>query len=98
MPSGVWRGVVRKIQNGKPYVEIERLAKGFQYGPCMIAEGTWTPGMTTNTAQTTVSAGEPAHTHALAPEVAPLAVGDRVIIAFIEGRQDDVVVLARVSA
>lgn len=88
------------MRNGAPYVEIERLAKGFLYGPCLLAEGTWTPGMTTSTQQTTGPGNltDAPHQHTLTADVKPLGKGDRVLVAFVEGRDDDVVVLARVSA
>jgi hypothetical protein len=85
-PRGVWRAVVTRATGGV-WVEIPRLNPGRSYGPCDIVEGLWTPARVTGNTATT-----PAHTHDVG---ADLAVGDRVVVGFLEGRPDDVVVLGR---
>lgn len=64
--AGVWRGRVTRVVDGYPYVELPRLAAGYEYGPL----------------EALVS-------------VSSVAVGDRVLVAFVEGRADDPVIVGR---
>lgn len=82
-PAGVWRGRVTRVVDGLVYVTVPRLSPGRQYGPAIVAQGPWS--VHTGTAN--------GHTH---PPLIPLAPGDRVLVGFIEGNPDDLVVLARV--
>lgn len=90
-PSGTrqqaWRGRVTRISGGKPYVEIPRRTPGFEYGPCDIVEGVWTPSVATD-ATTVGDLGSHAHTF---PR--PLTTGDRVLVVFLA--PDDPVVVGR---
>lgn len=85
-PSGVYRGTVARVTNtGSVYVTVDRLTgPNHELGPVTIAQGPWTAGLNTEAAA--------AHSHGLG---ADLAKGDRVLVAFVEGRANDIVVLAR---
>lgn len=102
-PTGVWRAKVTKVVGAQVWVRVPRLASKVDYGPCEMLDNPYTPSLhTALTALATAAAGSPAHTHGVLPsshdhslQTVPLSVGDRVIVAFLEGRQDDVVVLGR---
>lgn len=84
-PSGIWRGTVARVTAaGSVYVTVDRLTGVHEFGPVTVAQGPWTPGLSTSSAS--------AHSHGLGED---LAAGDRVLVAFVEGRANDVVVLAR---
>lgn len=87
--AGLWRGTVTRVEagTGRPYVEVPRLTPGFEYGPL--------PFVTADAGAATEPAGADAHTHALTPR--PWAAGDRVLVGFLEGRNDDLVVLGRLA-
>lgn len=83
-PTGNWRGTVSKVDGSRLFVTIPRLSPGRQYGPVEVGDGPWT--------STTGPGGSDGHTH---PSGTPLAVGDRVLVGFVEGNVDDVVVITR---
>lgn len=92
-PTGVWRGVVTRLSGGLPMVEVPRLARGYEFGPCETLYGPWTAGALTGADGGHTDSGgtvHPDHTH---PAGSPLAAGTRVLVAFVEGRPDDVVVV-----
>lgn len=85
--AGVWRGtVVRVAADGRPYVTVARLSRGTTFGPCDVLEGPWSSGLDVT------AGGAGPHTHGAG---ADLAAGDRVLVAPLEGRPDEVVVLGR---
>lgn len=88
--GGVWRGTVDRVgADGRPWVTVPRRGGRWSFGPCPVLEGLWTAGGLTG------AAGGHAHAH-----VAPaglLAAGDDVLVAFIEGVPDLVVVLGRLA-
>lgn len=91
-PEGVWRGTVTRLAaSGRPYVEVPRLVAGFEFGPCDL----YAPLGATTTAAGAHDDGAggsvPDHAH----DVPALSAGDPVLVAFIEGRIDDPVVLGR---
>lgn len=102
-PSGIWRATITRVDGQLVYVDVPRLAAGVEWGPCAMVAGLWTVGAVTGgvTAgeETTgpASAGE-AHTHEH-PHThdtgVDLAAGDRVLVAFVEGRANDLVVVGR---
>jgi len=85
--DGVWRGTITRVDGSRAWVRVERLGRQHEYGPCDVAEGPWTAGRGTE-----IAGIAEAHAHGLG---ADLAAGDRVLVAFLEGRRDDLVVLAR---
>lgn len=65
--GGAWRGRVTRFDvDGFPYVEIPRLAAGYEYGPVEALVASFSLGL-----------------------------GDRVLVVFLEGRQDDPVIVGR---
>lgn len=84
--SGVWRGTVTRITDAGVFIRVARQT-GHEYGPVEIAEGLYTAGLTT--------ALDGMHAHALQPTDHLLAVGDSVLVAFLEGRDNDPVVITR---
>lgn len=88
-PTGIWRGRVTRVVGNTAFVVIPRLSPGREYGPAEVAQGPWTAGATTEDA---VSGADPAHSHGTGVD---LAKDDRVIVGFIEGRADEVVIIAR---
>lgn len=93
MASGVWRARVTKVSAAGVHVRVARLNRKHDYGPLPMLETLDTlAGAATGTGGTT----EP-HTHATVnPAVPALAVGDPVLVAFVEGRPDDLIVLGRI--
>lgn len=87
-PSGVYRAVVTEANGARYKVRIPTLGSRVHYGPVEMVENPYTDGLTTG-----LSADDEPHTHPHRP--LPLAVGDRVVVAFLEGRQDDLVILGR---
>lgn len=88
-PSGVWRAQVTRVGGGGVYVTVARLAgTRYEWGPCPIVAGPWAP------LTTAVGAGPDAHVHELGPA---LVAGDRVLVAFVEGKPNDVVVIGRIA-
>lgn len=87
--AGLWRGTVTRADatTGRPYVEVPRLTPGFEYGPL--------PYLVDDDAASTGPGGTDAHTHA--QEARAWAKGDRVLVGFLEGRNDDLVVLGRLA-
>lgn len=95
MPAGTWRATVARIDGtGRPYVTVPRLNRAHVYGPCAVLEQ---PGDTLTTGDVTGAAtAGTGHTHATTTSPpAPLAAGDRVLVAFIEERDTDPVILGR---
>lgn len=88
MPSGVYRATVTRTAVEGTWVTVDRLGV-HEYGPVDVLAGSWTAGAVTGPA----SAGT-AHTH---PAGVTLAQGDRVLVAFVEGRPNDIVVLGRLA-
>lgn len=90
MASGMFRGKVTRVTSRGAFVEVLRLNRAHVYGPVPVVEGPWTSSANTDPA----GGGEelPEHTHGLGPN---LAAGDRVLVAFLEGRPDDLVILGR---
>lgn len=78
-PTGAYRATVTRVAGSTVFVEVPRLARGFEFGPLEVYDLTGT-----------VAAGD-GHTHAPAPYVA----GDAVLVLSLEGRPDDLVVLGR---
>jgi hypothetical protein len=78
-----WRGRVIRVSGGKPYIEVPRRSRGYEYGPCDILQGPWTGGLATGP-------GPDGHTHTPAT---PLAKNDRVLVVFLT--PDDPVVVGR---
>lgn len=94
MAAGMFRGVVRSVTaEGRATVVVPRLGRGHVYGPAQVLEGGWTPGALTGPVDGAV-AGLEAHQHTAG---APLAAGDEVLVAFLEGRVDDLVILGRLT-
>lgn len=97
---GTYRARVTQIKGGRPYVVIPRLSGELEYGPLDVLQGIYSlEGLETE--DTAGGAGDgsfEAHSHALfqGPSVA-LKAEDRVLVAFIEGRPDDPVILGRLS-
>lgn len=83
---GVYLGKVTRVTGRTCYVELRSLAPGLEYGPARY------PATYAAAATTDPDPGD-THSHGLPP----LAAGDPVAVAFLEGRRDDVVVLARLA-
>jgi hypothetical protein len=91
MASGAYRGrVTRLTPGGRVYVTVTRLNRAHEYGPLERLEG-----LSPLAGAVTSEAGTDPHTHATLEPAVELAVGDRVLVTFIEGRPDDLVVLGR---
>ena len=92
-PRGIWRGQVVDVIAAGPgagvYVKVPRLSGAHRYGPCSVASSVFIEGLMTDIG------GDPPHDHQLDPLIAGIAGGQYVLIAFVEGRANDVVVLAR---
>lgn len=85
-PQGVWRATISRVDGSSVWVTVPRLSAQ-DFGPVEIAQGVHTAGLTTDAAS--------GHVHPLLPSGQTLAVGNRVLVAFIEGRPNDLVVIAR---
>lgn len=94
-PRGVWRASVARVADGRAFVRVDRLS-GHEYGPVDVIEGVWTDETITSAdgAHTHTGLSDGVHTHGVA---VPLASGDKVLVCFIEGRPDEVVVLGRLT-
>lgn len=105
---GVYRGIVTKIDgDGRPFVEVPHLASGYEYGPLDVLEGLYhIDGIQTSAVadhrhhipgdgDTDLAGG---HDHDTADAVDALEAGNRVLVAFIDGDQDDPIVLGRIGA
>jgi hypothetical protein len=91
--DGVWKGTVTRLVGGRPMVEIPRLARGAEYGPCESVEGF----ASATEALSQESVGDHGtHTHSVTAP-ASWTAGDRVLVAFVEGNQDDPVVVGRLA-
>jgi hypothetical protein len=84
----IWEATVVRVEGRKVWVKIARQARGV-YGPCPMAEGVFDGDMTGS------NGGISAHQHPRAET--PLAVGDRVFAAFLEGRSERIGILARIE-
>lgn len=86
MSGGVWVGTVTRVQDSPAacWVRIPRLNRAADYGPVQYLEPSGHHA----------SSEVDEHTH---PAVAPLAVGDQVLCAFLEGRAENVIVLGRLA-
>lgn len=95
MTAGLDLGVVRKIDgDGRPHVEVRQRAGLHVFGPCPIIEGPWTAGLVSEaTAGGAGDAQFASHTHGAGVD---LAVGDRVLVGYLRGEANAVVVLGRV--
>lgn len=83
-PSGVYRGVVAHVYGPRSVeVRVERLTGRTDF-TAEVAEGLWS-----SDAATGLAGG---HAHRAGVD---LAEGDRVLVAFVEGRPNDVVVITR---
>lgn len=71
--AGVYLATVTRVTGTVCYLEVPRLAKGFEYGP----------------------AGYPSEYGPAS--LAPIEQGDRVVVAFLEGGRDDLVVVTRLA-
>lgn len=85
-------GTVTRVTGSSCYVEVPRYAKGFELGPCRY------PAELAGSDTLAGSAGgpydgAPSHTHPLRR----LAAGDSVAVGFLEGGDDDAVVLVRLA-
>lgn len=92
MPSGVYRGTITGLngpQGAGIYVTVKLLNDGHAFGPCALTATAANYG--SDTGDTAVG-DHGAHHHDLA---GPLAVGDRVLVALVAGRPNDVVILDR---
>lgn len=88
---GVYLGRVRRVQGSTAYVEVPRLAPGFEYParyPAELAGASTLAGSAGGAYD-----GAPSHTHGLRR----LAAGDEVAVAFLEGGRDELVVLIRLA-
>jgi hypothetical protein len=84
-PSGIFRGTVISVGDGRAVVRSERLSRGRDYS-VEIPLFPGTPGLATEVASL--------HSHALRPAAALLKPGDRVLLALVEGSAEDVVMIA----
>jgi hypothetical protein len=82
-------GTVVRIDatTGRPYVQVDRRTGEHPLGPCPVNDALPVDELTTGPA----SAGT-AHTH---EHGTPLAVGDLVLVGYVEGRRNDAVVVCR---
>lgn len=83
-PSGVWRATVARAAPLE--VVVDRLAGARTFRVLGWAD--------TLDVTATGVAGDPAHAHTVTPAV---AAGDRVLVAFVEGRPNDLVILCRLA-
>lgn len=89
MAAGLYHATIVRIDaTGGIFVKVPRLNRRHTYGPC-----TRTELLADLNGTVTAAGGDPAHTHTLTP--APLAVGDRVLVGFLEGRANDVTIIGR---
>lgn len=83
---GAYLGVVSRVEGARAFVKVRRTAgDGFEYGPARYPDHL--------AGASTLEGGEVAHTHG----IRPLASGDEVAVAFLEGKRDAVVILARLA-
>jgi hypothetical protein len=83
-PAGNWRATVTRVAGGV-WVRIDRMNADHEFGPLEMGEGLWTAAELTTTVVST-------HSHAFGRA---LAVGDRVLVAFIEGEPNNPIVVCR---
>lgn len=84
----IYRAKVTRVNAEGAFVTIARLAGAHEFGPLEVVEGPWTEGLESQAGE----AGPESHTHGLGVD---LDAGDRVLVAAIEGRRDDFVVVGR---
>jgi hypothetical protein len=89
---GVYLGTVTKVDGPTAYVTIPRLAPGYDY-PARYPRELRSPYWTDFEAVAGAYDGAPRHRHLFIP----LAVGDDVAVAFLEGGRDELVVLIRLA-
>jgi hypothetical protein len=79
----LWHGTVVDVDGDIAHVEIPRLAAGFRV-KVTVSEGWWSSTVHTST--------NSLHSHTVA---SPLAIGDDVIVGFLEGNVELAVILGR---
>lgn len=90
--NGAYRARVTRIKANRPYVVIPRLSGELEYGPLDILQGLYS----LETLDTESADGPDPHTHEVILGAGlALAAEDRVLVAFLEGRPDDPVILGR---
>jgi hypothetical protein len=89
-PQGVWRGKVHRVDGNHAWVRIPRYSGARVYGPCdvYLPPAAVATSIGATSALTGTASG---HQHTVS--VVPLTEGDDVLVAFVEGRADDVVVI-----
>jgi hypothetical protein len=90
----VWEATVTSVTGGV-HVKIPQLTgNALEYGPCRVLEAPWSTGELA-TVTGAASAGA-AHTHPI--NVPPaLAKDNEVLVAFLSGRRDRVVIIGRLT-
>lgn len=90
-PIGVFRGVVVRVEGPHAWVHVPRLnaTVDHAYGPLEVLQFPGSPGLET--------ANGSGHTHALSVSGSLLAPGNRVLVAPVDGRPDDLIVLGRIA-
>lgn len=81
-PTGAWRATVTRVSGSTVWVEVPRLARGYEFGPLEVYD--------------LMGVGDPVPAndgHQHNPD--PYVPGDRVLVMSVEGRPDDLVVLGR---
>lgn len=90
--GAIYVGKVTRVTGATCYVEVPRLAEGFELGPCRYPAELAGADTLAGSAGGAYD-GAPSHTHPLPP----LAPGDAVAVAMLENSHDDAVVLVRLA-
>lgn len=97
--GGTYLATVTRVTGSTCFVEVPRVAPGFEFGPAHYpseyapAEETQDAGMHSHTTPAGGTSSDGDHAH----QLRPLAPGDRVAVSFLEGGHDDLVVLLRLA-